>query len=471
MKKAVSLICIILLTCIFILQLLPLSSAQISEDTIDYPVTVRLTVQVYEIDQEKRLANVSVIAYIVDYPENDSEIEVWISGAGYAIFNCSRGGQRTHGWSYSGASNKTVWSLEGDGELFPFDTYVMRFTIFEVGILNWENCTFVEEGHQAYFAGSQTYYLNNVWKRTNSLIPLTSVGDKEVIFTLQRQINSIFVAFLVFFVPIFACYYLLGSALVLDPKRHLAERLRIFLSIFFFVPSFFIAIQEFFPYRVSLSFPELLLINLLVSTAVLGVFSILGKQYEQSVETIIDRFYSPRISQRTLDLIGVFIASILLLAIYGVTLLGKINPILVIFFNYIIIPAYVFWIPLVNTNRYRITRKTLFALIIGVLFSLSLYLFAFLFNSVFVYIITFGGLVTGLIVGFYVRNTSRGMILALISGVLGTIIAGVIAGSLLGGIEGVFNSIQTFGVIGNLFGMYSLGGGLIAGLFLERRKK
>jgi len=347
----------------------------------------------------------------------------------------------------------------------------MRFAVYDVGTLNRENCTFVEEGHQAFFSGLQAYYLNNIWKRTDSLLPLTSVEDNEIVFTLQRQINSILVAFLVFFVPIFACYYLLCSALILDPKRHLAERLRIFLSIFFFVPSFFIAIQEFFPYRVTLSFPELLLINLLISTAVLGIFSILGKQYEQSIGTIIDKFDSPKISRRGLDLIGVAITSISLIAIYAVTLLGKINPILIIFLNYIIIPAYFFWIPLVNTNRYVITKKTLCTLIIGVLSSLLIYLIGYLFNSVFAFVILIGGFITGLIVGFYVKNTLKGTALALISGVLGTIIAGVIAGSLLGGIEGIFNSIQTFGIIGNLFGMYSFGGGFLAGLFLERKKK
>ena len=96
MTKAVSIICIIL-TIIFVLQLSPLSSAQLSEETSDYPVTVRLTVRVHEIDQEKRLANVSIIAYIDNYPEKYSEIVVLISGAGWALFNCSRGGQRTHG--------------------------------------------------------------------------------------------------------------------------------------------------------------------------------------------------------------------------------------------------------------------------------------------------------------------------------------------------------------------------------------
>lgn len=108
------------------------------------------------------------------------------------------------------------------------------------------------------------------------MIPIGYIGPNEVSFTIQRSTSALLLAILQFLLPIIACYYLLGATLMLGLKERLAERLRIHLSLFVFVPTFLIAIQTFLPYRSSLAFPEFLLVNLIISNTIFGIFSILG---------------------------------------------------------------------------------------------------------------------------------------------------------------------------------------------------
>ena len=340
----------------------------------------------------------------------------------------------------------------------------MRFTLFYVGKINGTNCFFAENERGFLTAN----YLEDLWKTQNGSLPEGSFNDQEINFVLQRADSAVTVAFLEFFVPPIACYYLFGSALILDPK-HLAERLRIYLSIFFFVPAFLIAVQAFFPHRVSLSFPELLLVNLLVSTSIFGVMSTIARneitkyprEKRSSISYVLKRKY---------DMIGVTLALSILMIIYSSTLISEMTSQLGILFTYLIIPAYVFWIPFVSSHKkLGIDRKLIYSLLIGIVPAIFACLIASVIQGIgFLYVIEFGAIVSGLAVGLYVKNITRGAIIASISGIIGSLLAGVIWGTASTGV-GAIAGITIFGTYGFLLGVFALEGGLIAGIFWSTR--
>jgi len=472
LKKIAIVTLLFVLTFFLLLQLLPLTIAQIDEETNNDSVSVRLTVHIYDIDEEKKLANVSINVRVSNFPYEENSISVWLRSAGDVTVNCTNNGQTVNGWIYSGKSDTTVWFLEGSGELFPFGSYSLRFKIQEVTYIG-TNCTLINEEHQAIFVDSNFYYLKNLWKTEDVLLPISNVDALEMSFSVQRSDNEFNNALLRFYVPTIACYCLFGSALILDPKRLLAERLRIFLSIFFFVPVFLITMQEFLPYRTSLSFPELLLVNLLVTTSVLVVFSMIGKHRKLSSEIIINRFenlgsYS-KLSERTSDAIGIIIALLLLLVLYGSFFFGKITPPLASIFSYLIIPAYLFWIPFVDKTILKYRRKPITALIMGILLSISIYAIALILPILSsLLVIEIGAFFTGFIVGGYVRSGDKSAILSCISGILGSLFAGIIFGIVLGdtlfgsgGATGAISGMISFGTWGYFFGVFSLVGGLL----------
>lgn len=467
MRKFVFLTLLFLLLCSTILYFLALASAQTSEETNDAPVTVRLAVYIHDIDEKKSLADVSINAFIDNYPDNETEIELQLRGGEYVNFKCTGGEQKTNGWSYGGGSNETVWLLEGRGERFPFDTYNLRFTIFYVGRINGTNCTFAEKDERGFLT---THYLNDLWKTQDGLLPVGILKDQEINFVLQRADSTVTVAFLEFFVPPIACYYLFGSALILDPKN-LAERLRIYLSIFFFVPAFLIAVQAFFPHRVSLSFPELLLVNLLVSTSILGVMSTIARN-EITKYPRKKRSPASYILERKWDMIGITLALSILMIVYSSTLISEMTPQLGILFSYLVIPAYIFWIPFASSKKkLGISRKLIYSLSLGIGISICACLIASLIPDLreFLYVIEIGAVLSGLAVGSYVRNTTRGAVIASISGIIGSLLAGVIWGVTSTGV-GAITGMAIFGAYGSFLGIFALGGGLIAGLFWSARK-
>ena len=94
LKKITFIILLLLLLCASILFLLASANAQESEEANDVPVTVRIAIFVHDIDEKKRLAYVSINAFIDNYPydenylfdENEIELQLW--GGGYAQIKC-----------------------------------------------------------------------------------------------------------------------------------------------------------------------------------------------------------------------------------------------------------------------------------------------------------------------------------------------------------------------------------------------
>lgn len=352
MAKTILLMIVVYVSCL--LASLPVSLAEPENDS----VIVRLAVHVLDIDQSKKLAEVKIFVFIDNFPYNRTKIDVWIVGTGSTIVSCKNTGTtRGNEWYYQGESNQTAWLLEGTGEIFPFDSYNLRFVIFHVPLIE-DNFSLTSEAHklQAFFSGPEAYYLNDLWFLENGLIPISERKPKEVSFSIQRSSNSQALAIIQFLIPIIACYYLLGATLVLDPKKQLAERLRINLSLFVFCPTFFIAIQNFLPYRSSLSFPEFFLTNLMISNTIYGIFS------------IIENKRSPTASQSSRDRLGkldrwaVSLASAVFLLIYILTLYGKLTLLASLIFSYVVIPSYAYPMVLFITKEELQEKKLLYAI-------------------------------------------------------------------------------------------------------------
>ena len=357
------------LSCLLALTSIFPSSCLASYEANGESVKVRLIVNVLDIIQSEKLAQIKIVVFITNFPYNESEVEMMIDAGGIAIVSCSRGGLGPNGWSYHGESDQTVWLLDGSGEVFPFDSYALRFRILWIDFVG-ENFTLLSEGHQAGFDGPRAYYLKDLWRTdTLGLIPIGGNETHEISFTIERSVNNLAVAFLEFVVPIIACYYLLGSTLMLNPEKQLAERLRIYLSLFVFAPTFLFAIQKFLPYRSSLAFPELLLLNLVVSNAILGIFSVVGRQNRLDGPEITRLYADWRVwrFKHGWDVIGAVLSLLIFAIIYSFTLFPKMTWTPVLVFIYGILPAYLFWMAPIITKE-QLTKRWLLFLIPIVLF-------------------------------------------------------------------------------------------------------
>jgi len=295
-------------------------------------VSIRLVAHILDIDHTQKLVQLELVVFIDDFPYNESKVNVWIIGAGDTIVQCNNTGPKTDDtWYFQGESKQETWLLEGMGENFPFDSYNLRFEVYIVDFIN-QNFTLSSEEHQASFTGPKTYSLKDLWRTEGGLIPIRYTHSDEISFVIERNPDTIKIAILQLLLPIIGCYYLLGATLILDPKDKLAERLRIHLSLFVFAPTFLIAIQKFLPYRSSLAFPEFLLVNLIVSNTIFGIFSIFGNQRSSSKQ---------RTARSRLDLVASGLSLIVFMAIYFFTLFGRINMLTSLVFTYIVIPSYI----------------------------------------------------------------------------------------------------------------------------------
>lgn len=343
MSKAITLLIILHLSCV-LASLIPVSSAEPEDDS----VTVRLAVHVFDIDQSRKIAEVKTYIYIDDFPDNRTEVWVRIIGGGSLWIPCKNYGPiRVDTWRYQGESNQTAWLLEGTSEIFPFDSYNLRFKILEMPIVEGNFSLSSSKELQAFFDGPKAYSLKDLWRVDSGLIPIANLRQNEVSFLIQRSSDSLIVAFIEFLVPIIGCFYLLGATLLLDPKRQLAERLRIHLSLFVFATTFFMGIQGFLPYRSSLSFPEFLLTNLTISNTIFGILSVIGSQKipskrgRPSKRSKLGKWDSTAATLSLLVLSGLFVFF----------LFGKMTVTASIVLTYVVIPSYIYPLFLVTPKE------------------------------------------------------------------------------------------------------------------------
>lgn len=364
-----------------------------------------------------------------------------------------------------------MWFLLGTGEPFPFDQYTIRVKITDITFID-TNFTLQNEDHQAFFAGSNAYYLKNIWNANVLTIPNINSNEQSTSFPLKRTWNEVENSILRYYMPTIACYFLLGSALLFNPKDGMSNRLKIFLSIFFFVPTYLIGIQRVLPYRTSLSFPEILLINLVASTAILGVFSAIAHYKVSTSEesgkgkTATDKIFS----NGPWDGVGLLIA--LGIFIYFTLRFGNvISPQIGNIISYAIFPSYVFWIPFVDKTIIEFNKTTLYAVIMGICITIITYSISLLFLQPHYTIIgiEIGASITGFTVAWYLQRGDKSTIISCLSGILGSLFAGMILGAVFGerlfgadGFSGVGEGFIQLGSIGYFYGVFTVIAGLLA---------
>lgn len=237
---------------------------------------IKLSIEINDLNTLQKQAQIKINSTLYNVPINERYFNIIFSGVEPLSINCSQVGRNGEYWTYQGESEFIPWLIEGIGEQFPFDSYTLNLSNLEIQSFEY-NWTFSSEGHEVYFSGINSYSLVDNWKTdVDNQLPINAESKKFVI-SIQRSYESTFLLFLQVIAPVMACYYLIGSSLILNPKD-LGERLRIYIAVFFFVPTYLLSIQALLPHRSAISFPELLLINLLISTAIFSVFGVIAKR-------------------------------------------------------------------------------------------------------------------------------------------------------------------------------------------------
>jgi len=254
---------------------LPAFNKQIISDSFE----IRLEINVFDVYHSSKHAVVEICLRIANFPLNATGVEFFIEGGGSIKISCERVNDTSF---YKGESAHILWKIYGIGEAYPFDSYIMKFIIRRDQIwyikenerYKLENVNFSISQARSHvrFMGLYTEYLEGMWTTDENYELPTKYRSNELIVTLERKSET---PFLQIIFPIILCYVFLGVSLFLDAESKLTERLAIYIALFVFTPSFLLAIQDFLPLRSSLSIPEFLLTNLIISTALFGIFSII----------------------------------------------------------------------------------------------------------------------------------------------------------------------------------------------------
>jgi hypothetical protein len=367
MKKIIILSLALLISCLSVLALLSKANAPSQSQTVDELTSVRLTIHIFDIDQAQKTVQLQIVVFLDDFPYNESSVTLSIIGAGEARIVCNQTGPSFGRWAYQGESAQTTWLLDGIGETFPFDSYILRFHVQPIDYVG-NNFTLASAQHEAFFAGPKVYSLKDLWQtNSNSIpnsIPISGLSSNELDFSITRSSGVLSIYILEFLVPTIACYYLLGSTLMLDPKKHLGERLRVYVSLFVFVPVFIITVRNFLPYRSTLSFPELLLVNLVLSNAIFAIFSIVARMKASPPDPQIIRLYRHGPTLSGWDSAGMSLSLFFLVMTYALTFMRKVNIPASLILTYLVIPSYLCSIPFLITRRQFVERWRRYLLII-----------------------------------------------------------------------------------------------------------
>jgi len=276
-------------------------------NNVAYNMTV--DIRVSDIDQKTSYSNIEILIRLGPLPFNfsDAGILVEILGGGSMAVSCHYVSSDSYGKYFEGNSSSS-WYFIGAGELFPFDYYGMEFYINPRIDANFTiNQVF------PLFLGSKQKVLMDTWETVGlyNEIPydISKSNEPGLILIIKRRWV---IPFLEFVLPIILCYFFLGATLFMNPKSRMQEIVTVYLSLFIFIPTFFIAIQEFLPYKSILSIPEILLTNLITTIGLFGT-SIMISEHQRAI--VVKKFEIP------VEWFSLLCAPILFLAYYHYLLL------------------------------------------------------------------------------------------------------------------------------------------------------
>jgi len=233
--------------------------------------TVRAFVDIYDVDLARMVARVDVYLYLGNFSDSASMLRVSALGPPYWHAYCNRSSTGLH----EGLARNVECRVRGTGETFPFDSHEIVFPL-DTSVQMFFNRHNLTECLSAAFVEEDSWarlddWLQPVYKSEANWPGNDSVGYLRILrikdYSSRRRLEALcefgirlvrqpLLPFIQFILPILVCYILLGSSILLSRTE---ERLRIYLPVFAFSPSFLFAIQGYLPQRSIISLPELLL--------------------------------------------------------------------------------------------------------------------------------------------------------------------------------------------------------------------
>jgi len=282
--------------------------------------TVRACVDIYDVDLAKMVARADVYLYLGNFSHNASMLRVSALGPPYWDAYCNQSSTGMH----EGVARNVECRVRGTGETFPFDSHeiVIPLDTSVQMFFNRYNLTkrlsaaLVEEDSWACLDDwlQPTYQSEANWPNYDSVGYLRIRRIKD--YSSRRGLTALCefgiglvrrpeLPFTQFILPILVCYTFLGSSILLSKTE---ERLRVYLPVFAFSPSFLFALQGYLPQRSVVSLPELLLSYLIVSTGLFGLVTVATAACKTWLKCVLDN--------------GLAIALGLILAVVCVNLYG-----------------------------------------------------------------------------------------------------------------------------------------------------
>lgn len=252
---------------------------------------VKLGIQVYDVELSSGIAQVNITItfsnlFIEDSYPNESVTAVIMGEADSIRIPCNS----TVRGVFSGSSGIISWTLGGElgkGEYTPFEIYELKFNLSNVlstrvGFLNLSKIDIDRDYNLTYLEGPRRIFLARVFEIADNRFGLKmSFPDHLTAITyLKRKLGPwpffMPILFWLLIVPTIVCYFLLVSTLLLSGEKAEERRLYVYVSLFFFSPTFLMAIQGYLPLRANLSIPEVLIVNLIISTAIFSISNFLS---------------------------------------------------------------------------------------------------------------------------------------------------------------------------------------------------
>lgn len=284
MKYRLLVVAIAVVISVFFLNIVTINSfASDNENT-----GVKFDVHVFDVDLSRDVAEVNITITISNLSftplQPDENVTAIISNDIESVqINCKKDAEL----SYSGCSGAITWTLTGNigkGEYFPFEQYELVFRLANILFAtrdpyNMSDVKMDSQNSFGRFDGPRKTFLARIFKADNTtyLLPSNPMEDLKFAIYLSRNPGpfSLPTFFWMLIIPILVCYFLLSSTLGLHRKKDLGNKLHIYVSLFFFSPTFLMAIQGYVPLRATLSIPEVLLVNLMISTSIFTISSLI----------------------------------------------------------------------------------------------------------------------------------------------------------------------------------------------------
>jgi hypothetical protein len=201
-----------------------------------------------------------------------------IMGTGFVVLDLRTSDQpdpeRTT-YFYQGSTGILQWAMFGVGEVYPFDHYVMNFTLspYREDLANIS----LQKSSLAVLSGNASLALMSTWVPnlpSINEVPTQTTGRSMLVTLDRKPVTGLPVV-----LAILASYAFLGFSFFVDPRKNLSDRLTVCTSVFVLVLGLYFGLGTVLPYRSVFSILEVLFFGLIVSSAIVGCAGFLATAF------------------------------------------------------------------------------------------------------------------------------------------------------------------------------------------------